>query len=518
MFKNISIRARLALTVSFLGLLLVFGGAMGITGVSMSNSDVEQLYSNQLASSTALSEASVSLSRMRLWLYRIALDPTSPSVPQNVQNAQKLLSASRNSWAAYRALPADGPEESRLTELTNAKLETLIANGIQPMFDALAAHDSAKLVDAALHTPPSLFIDVTEAMDTLGKYQVSSARATYAAAQTRFRRFVELALAGILIALTAAAFSWWSLQRAISGPLDQALDHFKAIADGDLTTRIEVLSRDEMGQLMDGLQAMQSKLVSTIGAVRDGATSIDTAAREIAVGNVGLSQRTEEQAASLEETSSSMEQLTSTVRHNAAHAKQAKQLVTSTAMLTDQGNQASLKVVETMKELSSSSHKIAEITSVIEGIAFQTNILSLNAAVEAARAGEQGRGFAVVAGDVRLLALRSATAAKEIKELTGSSLSRVSAGAQQVDDASQTMTQILDSVRKVSDLMSEIASASEEQSIGIEQINRAVAQMDQVTQQNAALVEQASAAALSLEAQAGDLETAVSVFRVPARR
>ncbi|MGF6767554.1 methyl-accepting chemotaxis protein-1 (serine sensor receptor) [Paraburkholderia sp. GAS199] len=514
--KNISIRVRLALTATFLGLLLVIGGVMGISGISMSNSDVEQLYKDQLASSTSLSEASVSLSRMRLWLYRIALDPTSPNVPQLAQNAQKLLNASRLSWATYRALPA-AIDERDLAETTNTKFDALVTNGVQPMFDALAARDPSKLADIALHTPPALFIDVTDGLDLLGKYQVSEARATFSAAQARFHRFVALAVVGIVTALIAAALSWWSLQRAISGPLDTALGHFKAIADGDLTTQIHVPGRNEMGQLMNGLQAMQNNLIQTIGAVREGATSIDTAAREIAAGNVDLSQRTEEQAASLEETSSSMEQLTSTVRQNAAHAKHAKQLVTNTASLTDQGNQASQKVVETMKELSSSSHKIAEITSVIEGIAFQTNILSLNAAVEAARAGDQGRGFAVVASDVRLLALRSATAAKEIKELTSNSLSRVSTGAQQVEDASQTMAEILESVRKVSDLMGEIAAASDEQSIGIEQINRAVAQMDQVTQQNAALVEQASAATLSLEVQASDLETVVSVFRVPGK-
>ncbi|MGF6767563.1 methyl-accepting chemotaxis protein-1 (serine sensor receptor) [Paraburkholderia sp. GAS199] len=480
----------------------------------MSNADVKDLYSNQLASSTALGEASVSLSRMRLWLYRIALDPSSPNVPQLAQNAKDLLGRSREAWAAYRALPSNSPEETQLTEATGRQLDKLIAEGIQPMFDAIAARDSTKVADFALHTPPALFIGVTDGFDTLGKYQVKSARLTFSIAQQRFHKFVAFAASCIFVALIAAAFSWWSLQRAINVPLNQALRHFKSIADGDLTAPIRIHSRDEMGTMMTGLQGMQANLIRTIGTVRETSMSIDTAAREIAAGNVDLSQRTEEQAASLEETSSSMEELTSAVRQNAAHAKQAKELVTNTASLTDKGSRASRRVVETMKELSLSSHKIAEITGIIEGIAFQTNILSLNAAVEAARAGDQGRGFAVVAGDVRSLALRSASAAKEIKELTTDSLTRVSSGTELVKDASDTMQQILDSVRKVSDLMGEIATASEEQSVGIEQINRAVAQMDQVTQQNAALVEQASAAALSLESQAGELESAVSVFRL----
>ena len=516
MFKNISIRVRLALAMSFLGTLLIIGGVMGIVGVSMANNDVQDLYSNRLRSSEALSQASISISRTRIWLLRIALDPTNPDVPQRTQDARDLLTASKKAWDEYRALPFSGPDEARRVVDVNAKFEALVSNGMEPMFSALATHDLAKIADLALHQPPSLFIDVTDGMDALGRIQVSAARETFDAAQTRFHWFVVVAIGGILIALGAAAFAWWLLQRAIGAPLAQALGHFRAIADGDLTTQVEVHTLDEMGQLMTGLQVMQRKLVQTISVVRDGSRSIDTAAHEISAGNLDLSQRTEEQAASLEETASSMEELTSTVRQNADNAKQANQVVTSTALLTEQGNQATQEVVQTMRGLSDSSGKIAEITSVIEGIAFQTNILSLNAAVEAARAGEQGRGFAVVASEVRSLAQRSATASREIKGLIADSLARVETGAHQVDRATQTMGEILTSVRKVSDLMGEIAAASEEQSKGIEQVNQAVAQMDQVTQQNAALVEQASAAALSLKEQAGQLEAAVSIFRVRA--
>ena len=516
LYKNLSIRLRLALVVGFLGVLLVIGGAMGIVGVSMSNHDLRELYSSRLASSEALGQTNVALAKSRLWLYRIALDPASPDVPHETQTARDLLTASRKAWDAYRALPFSGTDEASGAADVNTKFDALVANGLEPMFSAVATHDAGQIREVWLHIPPDLFNDVSVGMNSLGQIQVTAARETFDAAQTRFHWFVGVAIAGVLFALSAAALAWWLLQRAIGAPLAHALHHFRSIADGDLTTSIEVRSNDEMGQLMAGLQAMQSKLSLAINVVREGSRSIDTAAHEISAGNLDLSQRTEEQAASLEETASSMEELTSAVRQNADNAKQANQVVTSTALLTEQGNQATQEVVQTMRGLSDSSGKIAEIISVIEGVAFQTNILSLNAAVEAARAGEQGRGFAVVAGEVRTLAQRSATASREIKELITDSLSRVETGVRQVDRATQSMTEILSSVRKVSALMGEIAAASEEQSKGIEQVNVAVAQMDQVTQQNAALVEQASAAALSLTEQASQLESAVSAFRVRA--
>ncbi|WEY39934.1 methyl-accepting chemotaxis protein [Paraburkholderia sp. SUR17] len=514
MIKNISIRVRLALAMSFLGALLVVGGLMGVVGVSMSNNDMSDLYSSRLASSEALGQANVALSRTRLWLYRIALDPTGPDVAQQTQMSRDLLAASKKAWDVYRALPPSSADEAQRAADANTKFDALVENGLEPMFSAIATGDAAKIVDVWRQMPPSLFIDVSDSMDALDRIQVNAARATFDAAQARFHGFVEVAVAGILIALAAAALAWWSLQRSISTPLAQALGHFSAIANGDLTTHVEVHSRDEMGQLMSGLQAMQAKLVQTIGVVRNGVRSIGTATHEISAGNVDLSRRTEDQAASLEETAASMEELTSTVRQNADNAKQANQVVCSTALLTERGNEATLEAVQTMRGLSESSGKMSEIIGVIEGIAFQTNILSLNAAVEAARAGEQGRGFAVVASEVRSLAQRSAAASREIKDLITDSLDRVETGARQVHRATETMTEILASVRSVSDLMGEIAAASHEQSKGIEQVNQAVAQMDRATQQNAALVEEASAAARSLEEQAGQLDAAIAVFRV----
>jgi methyl-accepting chemotaxis protein I, serine sensor receptor len=517
MIKNISIRARLALVMGFLGALLVVGGLMGIVGVSMANNDLNELYSSRLASSEALGTANLALSKARLWLYRIALDPASPDVQQETQTARDQLTASRRAWDAYRALPPSGSDEARRIADANTKFDSFVANGLEPMFRAISTQDTAKIRDVWLNIPPSLFADLSNAMDSLSVDQVTTAKATFDAAQARFHWFVELAVTGVAFALGAAILAWWSLQRAIGTPVEQAIDCFRAIADGDLTRQIEVRSRDEMGQLMAGLQTMQEKLVQTIRAVHEGSRSIDTAAQEISAGNVDLSQRTEQQAAALEETAASMEQLTSTVRQNADNAKQANQVVGSAAELTEQGNQATQEVVQTMQGLSDSSGKIASIINVIEGIAFQTNILSLNAAVEAARAGEQGRGFAVVAGEVRLLAQRTATASREIKDLITDSLRRVETGARQVGRATGTMADILAAVRKVQDLVGEISAASEEQSKGIEQVGQAVTQMDQVTQQNAALVEQAAAAALSLKEQSGQLDTTVSAFRISAR-
>jgi methyl-accepting chemotaxis protein-1 (serine sensor receptor) len=517
MFKNITIRARLALAMSFLGLLLIIGGAMGIAGVLMSNENVKSLYSNQLGSSVALGDASVALARTRLWLFRIAIDPSASTVPQYAQNARALLDRSKKSWAAYRALPFADADEERQTNEVNQKLEDLVTVGLDPIFQAISSGDPARIREAVLNASSAQYIDVTGRIDALQAKQAKVARETYLNAQTRFQWFVGIALAGIAFALAAAVLAWRSLQRAIGQPLEEALRHFTAIANGDLTTRVEIHSQDEMGQLMSGLQSMQSKLIETISVVRENAGNINTAAQEIAAGNTDLSQRTEEQAASLEETASSMEQLTATVRQNADNAKQATLLAGTASDTAQRGGEVVGRVVGTMNEISESSSNMAEIISVIEGIAFQTNILALNAAVEAARAGEQGRGFAVVASEVRVLAQRVATAAGEIRGLIGEAVSRVGTGSKLVQEAGGTIAEIVGAVKRVNDILQEIASASEEQSTGIGQVNTAVNQMDQVTQQNAALVEEASAAAHSMATQAQGLRDAVSVFKVGSR-
>ncbi|MFW7342481.1 methyl-accepting chemotaxis protein [Pollutimonas sp. H1-120] len=304
--------------------------------------------------------------------------------------------------------------------------------------------------------------------------------------------------------------------RVVVRPLVEAGTHFDRIAGGDLTQRVEVRSRNEIGVLYEALRRMQESLTRTVSTVRQGVEEITLGSREIFMGNTDLSSRTEQQAASLQETAASMEQLASTVRQNTDNATQADTLAKSASDVAARGGQAVSAVVDTMSEISTSSGKMVEIVGVIDGIAFQTNILALNAAVEAARAGEQGKGFAVVAGEVRSLAQRSAQAAKEIKVLIEESQLKVAAGAKQAGQAGEIMQEVVGSVQGVTTIMGEISSASHEQSDGIEQVNQAVTQMDSVVQQNAALVEEAAAAAGSLQDQATRLAEAVAVFKINA--
>ncbi|MDB5758855.1 MAG: methyl-accepting chemotaxis protein, partial [Burkholderia sp.] len=327
-------------------------------------------------------------------------------------------------------------------------------------------------------------------------------------------RMMMLALAAAAIVF-AAVFAWL-LGRSITRPLQHAVDIARTIAGGDLSRKVEVHGRDETGQLMLALQEMTASLVGIVNDVRRGTDSIAISSREIAAGNLDLSSRTEQQASSLEETASAMEELTATVKQNADNARQANQLALTASGVASDGGQVVDKVVDTMGAIDASSRKIVDIISVIDGIAFQTNILALNAAVEAARAGEQGRGFAVVAAEVRSLAQRSAAAAREIKGLIGDSVEKVETGGKLVRQAGATIREVVASVQRVTDIMAEITAASNEQSAGIEQVNHAISQMDQVTQQNAALVEEAAAAAGSMQEQATTLAGVVGAFRLDA--
>ena len=318
----------------------------------------------------------------------------------------------------------------------------------------------------------------------------------------------------IALGIALAAIIGYLLIRAIVNPINKAVAVANAVASGDLTSRIDVHSTNETGRLLLALKTMNDNLTDLVSKVRSGTDQIETASGEISSGNTDLSQRTEEQASSLEETASSMEELTSTVRQNAENARQANQLAPGASEVAKKGGTVVNQVVQTMSSINESSSKIVDIISVIDGIAFQTNILALNAAVEAARAGEQGRGFAVVATEVRTLAQRSAAAAKEIKELINDSVSKVETGSRLVDEAGITMEEVVIAVKRVTDIMSEISAASQEQSSGIEQVNQAVMQMDEVTQQNAALVEEAAAAAESMHDQAQALTQAVTIFKL----
>jgi len=332
------------------------------------------------------------------------------------------------------------------------------------------------------------------------------------AANYRSGRAMMIALG--LLAVLLGAVSGFLITRSITRPLSEAVRVAEAVSSGDLTSNIVVDSADETGQLMRALHTMNGNLVSLVGQLRSGTDTISNASSEIASGNLDLSSRTEQQASSLEETAASMEQLTATVKNNAAHAREANTLAIDASDVARQGGQAVADVVATMGAINVSSRKIVDIISVIDGIAFQTNILALNAAVEAARAGEQGRGFAVVAGEVRNLAQRSAGAAREIKQLIGDSVEKVDAGSRLVERAGATMENVVASIGRVSSIVGDITNASDEQQQGIEQVNMAITQMDGITQENAALVEEAAAAAASMQDQAVLLSQLVRTFKL----
>jgi methyl-accepting chemotaxis protein len=371
--------------------------------------------------------------------------------------------------------------------------------------------EATQLLDGKLIPTQSAYMETLEKLRTWQLAAVDSYVKQGDADYTQAKWLLFGLLAGM--GALGALLGWW-ITRSITRPVAQALDVAEKVAAGDLSSRIEVSSTDEVGHLLGALKEMNQNLARIVGTVRSSSDSIATGSAQIASGNADLSQRTEEQASALEETAASMEQLGSTVKQNADNAQQANQLAMGASAVAQRGGEMVGQVVETMKGINDSSKKIADIISVIDGIAFQTNILALNAAVEAARAGEQGRGFAVVASEVRNLAQRSAEAAKEIKSLITASVERVEQGTTLVDQTGVTMQEIVTSIKRVTDIMGEIDSASREQSTGVNQVGEAVGQMDQVTQQNAALVEESAAAAESLKQQAQQLVSAVAVFKL----
>ncbi|MCC8391588.1 methyl-accepting chemotaxis protein [Paraburkholderia sp. MMS20-SJTR3] len=509
--KGITIKARIGLTMAFLAALLVATGVFGLFGMGRSNAAYQDTFTNAMPSAVNVGNAEMYAARERLALDRAAFMAGTPEAAPTIERARMLRGVSDSWWKKYLDLPRN-PEEDRLAQDVAARRDTLHQQ-LDGFAASITANDQSKLLEGAKSLQVS-FNDLVAADDALRKFQFESAKQGFDDAQGSFATFRMVSIGALVVGVLAAALSYLALSRAIARPLDEALGHFDAIAAGDLRRPVVISSRDEMGQLLEGIARMQRSLTETVRSVRGGSESIATATRQIAAGNIDLSSRTEEQASALQETASSMEQLTGTVRQNADNARQASALAANASEIANKGSAVVGQVVGTMGDINQSSAKIADIISIIEGIAFQTNILALNAAVEAARAGEEGRGFAVVAGEVRSLAQRSSAAAKEIKELIDTSVERVQSGSALVDEAGRTMTEIIGAVQRVTDIMGEIAAASEEQSGGIDQVARAVTQMDEVTQQNAALVEEAAAAASSLEEQAGRLRSAVAVFQV----
>jgi methyl-accepting chemotaxis protein len=520
MLKNLTVKSRLIFVISFLSVVVVVIGYLGLRGMGIANEGLRTVYEDRLIPSGQLGEVNIltaeNLRQIHLMLMH---DPRLPESKLHDHplsfHTDKMAENTKKNNALLEAYGATylTPEEKVLFEDYQVKrkhYQEVRTKTLDLIKEGEYAEANASMVK---QTGPA-FIANRDAVQKLLELQINVGKEEYEKAKQSYATTRNISIGATVISVLLAAFIGLMLIRAIMRPLAVAQDVAGKIAAGDLTSKIEVTSNDELGKLLTSFKAMQASIQGLIGEIKASTDTINTASKEIASGNSDLSQRTEEQASSLEETASSMEELTSTVKQNTENAKQANQLAISASDVAGKGGEVVSKVVTTMDSINESSRKIVDIISVIDGIAFQTNILALNAAVEAARAGEQGRGFAVVAGEVRNLAQRSAAAAKEIKTLIGDSVEKVEGGSKLVAQAGQTMEEIVTSIRRVTDIMSEITAASVEQSQGIEQVNTAITQMDEVTQQNAALVEEAAAAAESLEEQAQNLAASVATFRV----
>jgi methyl-accepting chemotaxis protein len=525
MLKNLNVTRKLGLLVAImLAAMIAFGWSAhtGLQRVSAAGAEVGHV---RLPSIHGLLSVSEGQTAVKGYDMSVALYQNNPDARQQLdailEHRRKAWERIDAGWRLYEPLPQT-PEETvlwnqfqsewkawKVAEEQVARTMTALAGNTSPERRQELFSSFFQQVSAA----EPLFVRSEATLEKIVALNNAIASASIETADDSAAA-ARVAMATVaLVALTIATICAVAITRSIVQPLRQAVSVALTVAAGDLTSVIVVSGKDETSQLLGALKQMNDSLAGIVERVRTSTETIAIASSQVAVGSQDLSSRTEEQASSLEETASSMEELTSTVKQNADNARQADALAAQASRVAVRGGEVIAGVVDTMDGINRHSSKIADIIGVIDGIAFQTNILALNAAVEAARAGEQGRGFAVVAGEVRTLAQRSASASKEIKALINESVVQVAQGTRLVGDARATMTEVVDSIRRVNDVMSHISAASAEQSSGIEQINTAVVQMDQVTQQNAALVEEAAAAAESMQNQAAQLTHVVSSFK-----
>ena len=511
-FNNWRIGYKLGAAFFVLVLSTLLLGVVALTQLSHINANTQDIAGNWLPSIESLGDMRIALNRMRRAEGRMASASSPHDLEVQTKNAVELKALFAKHEARYSAMVTPGRE----TELFNQyKVQRDAFWATQTRLSNFAnAGNMAATVQYFEGESETAFSAMVEAIDKLAQLNGEGARTASADAEASFSASRALLIAVLVFVVVAASVLGWVITRLITAPLAEAVQAAKQISAGNLAFAIAAKGRDEVGDLLHALEDMRDSLSQVVSGVRRGADGVANASMEIAQGNNDLSARTEQQASALEETAASMEELGSTVRQNADNARAANQLALNASTVATQGGEVVAEVVDTMKGINESSRKISDIIGVIDGIAFQTNILALNAAVEAARAGEQGRGFAVVAGEVRSLAQRSAEAAKEIKSLISASVERVEQGTALVDRAGTTMSEVVGSIRRVTDIMGEISAASSEQSAGVSQVSEAVTQMDQATQQNAALVEQSAAAAGALTSQAQELVRAVAVFKL----
>ncbi len=518
MFNNMTVRTRLLSGFLLVVLLGAVVAVIGIASMARMNAQARQAYSDDLLGISASKEANINLIYMTRAMRNMLLTSSAEDKAKYARVADEARKTMLERIAVARPLFRSAEAKTLFVELDKGLAD--YEAGRQQVIKLAAGERPEEKAAAITYALGPLSKIVNYADDKLTQIGVTKEKIAAESAAASDQEYTDTRTLMIVLVLVSVGASiglglWITrvLTRQLGGEPAYAVEAAGAIAAGELSNPIHTGNGDQ-SSLLFAMEAMRKSLVKIVGEVRSGTDTIATASNQIAAGNLDLSSRTEEQASSLEETASSMEELTSTVKQNADNARQANQLAVSASEVALKGGSVVAEVVDTMASINASSKKIVDIIGVIDGIAFQTNILALNAAVEAARAGEQGRGFAVVATEVRNLAQRSAAAAKEIKTLINDSVDKVDAGGKLVDQAGVTMADIVQSITRVTDIMSEIASASMEQTMGIEQINSAIAQMDEVTQQNAALVEQAAAAAGSLQDQAAALAEVVSVFKL----